>query len=332
MEFPPEQLAILDRFRPKTASRWLEPKHHVLAFAVVDHGNEPGLGEVRLSDPDDQPQREDNALALACRLARGSSIRAGLLGLPCGGAVVVVLDHPQLDRPACTKMLGERLRDNQIAAVAGLGFDGDSDHAVALSSPSSEALRRARGRVLDACIEPLTNDTAGLRRALVVGATAHGHDLAAHLRERGVEVSLWDSSAEAAEEAASRAQVTVHTDHWADAEVDLLVPCLPYPSIDEDLAGRVAARIVAGGVPRVFASAGAREALEARGHHAVPEVVAATADLIVVADEAGLLQLDTTLDDLAQVAREAITGAPGAHDRALTIAIERARRMRAKAD
>jgi hypothetical protein len=324
VQFSPEELDLLARFRPKSASRWSEPDHNVFAWCVVDHGAAPGVGEVRLSADDDHVE----ALELACRLARSASVRAGMLGLPSAGGTVVIVRHPDRDVAASRRLLDQRLVSVPFGALASFELRDECEGVDALIQPEPETMRELRGRVLDACIEPLfsgKDDATTLRRALVLGANHYGRDLAEHLRGRGVQVALWDAEPSRAEVVAAAAGVDRHPGSWLDAPVDLLVPCLSIPIIDEAAAKAVQAQAIAGGVPQVFASAAARDALESRGRRFVPEPLAALADSIALAETASLLQASTALELLSRTARQVLAEPRGAQDRALDIAIARGR-------
>ncbi len=323
MAFVSEQLEILSRFRPNQCLRWIEPKKRVLTFCAVDHGGEPAIGEVRLSETED----ESEALEQACRLARGTTVRAGLLGLRNAGVAMVVVRNAERDHDTTLAMLRERMPTVPSGVLASFGMLEDVSALESLIVPEAEAMLALRGRVLDACVAPLFEGpgAAPLRHALVLGANPWGRDLATHLRTRQIEVSLWDEDSDRAEQVAAEAGATVHRGPWLEAAVDLLVPCLSHPVIDEAAAAAVQASVIAGAVPQVFASPAVRTELEQRGRRFVPELLAATAETIAVADALELLKPDAAVELLARTAHDVLGEPEGAHDRAISIAIERSR-------
>ncbi|MCX4247701.1 hypothetical protein [Paraliomyxa miuraensis] len=320
MHLSPEERAVIDRHRPRLGHRWNIDRGRGLIYAVIDHGDEPALGEVLLSNHADSEQ----ALDQACRLARSFSIRAGLLGLASGGAAAVVVADPALDREGCVRLLHERLPSTPVRMLAGAGLH---DAAERLGTPvvhDPELLARVRARVLEACLRPVLPQLEG-RSAVVLGAEARGRDLAAALHGRGVEVSLWDPSPDLARTTAEALGLRVLDGEWADAEVDVLVPCGEEAVIDAAVAQRLGARVVCGGAPRVFASTDARTTLLERGRWCVPEILAATAEPVALAVATGSLDQTDALAQLDQTATEVLTEPHGAHDRAITLAVQRSK-------
>ncbi|MCB9718634.1 MAG: hypothetical protein H6712_32590 [Myxococcales bacterium] len=317
MQFSPEELDLLAEQRPHTAARWIEPKHHVQAFAVVDHGGHPALGELRMSEGAEVLE----ALRLACRLARSHSIRAGLLGLPRAGAAVVVVDDPRLDHGTLHRMLEERLGGAEIRVrSATSAFDPAT--LLGLAAVSADALTELRARALDACLAPL--ELAKGARALVLGAGDRGRDAARALRERGLEVAIWDEDPARAEALASAEGIAVRAEPWLDAETELLVPCTTRPRVDEAAAPRIRATVVCGLAPWVVASPAVGRSLEERGITVVPSLLSAAAELVALAELEGLRERAEALALLASTAAELLAEPRGASERAVSLAIARA--------
>lgn len=318
MELSPEELDVLARHEPHVANRWSEPSGHVTVYAVLDHGAEPGLGEVCVAASTNPAA----ALEQACRLARSASIRAGLLGVARGGAGVVVVPDPALDREACVQLLRERLAAAPLRVVAGPGLHehAESLHPAVLHDPPG--LARLRGRVLEACLRPVRPE---LRSALVLGCDARGRDCAAALGRLGLSVLLWDPDPALARAVAEPLGARVLATPWIEAEVDLLVPCGAEPVIDREAAERLAAWVVCGGAPRVFTGAEARTVLEGRERRFVPELLAALAEPLALAVEAGLLDEDEAVAQVEHTAREVLSSPRGAHERAVGLAVARSK-------
>ncbi|MEX1364892.1 MAG: hypothetical protein AB1Z98_17320 [Nannocystaceae bacterium] len=319
MQFSPEELDLLAAHRPHTATRWIEPTRHVEAFAVIDRGAGPGLGQVRLSAGADGLE----ALRLACRLARSTSIGAGLLGIGRAGAAVVVVDHPKLDRDTVGPLLAERLPVAGIRAYAGTGLDALAE-LEALVPVTAATLTELRAAVLDACLPALPLPSAAKRRALVLGAGPIGRDAAQALRARDYAVSLWDEDQDRASTLASELDITVHREPWPDATVELLVPCTPHALIDSATAQRLTATAIFGLVPRVLADKEATAILESRGVPLVPPLLGAAAELIALADAERLLDRHAALELLTTTAQHVLATVPGASARAIALAVARA--------
>lgn len=319
MQLSPEELDVLAKHQPRVAHRWSEPRGHVSVYAVVDHGAVPALGEVCMGS------RADSVAALeqACRLARSYSIRLGLLGVARAGAAVVVVPHPALDREVCLPLLRERLPASPLRVLLGAGLH-DASERVGPAVHDPAGLARLRGRVLQACLHPVLPQLSGAT-AVVLGAEPRGRDLAAALQRAGATVSLWDPDPAAAQAVAEALGVGVLQIPWVEAEVDVLVPCGPEPVIDHAIAQRLAARVIYGGAPRVFATDQARATLEARERRYVPEVLAAAAEPLALAVAEGVLDQAHALAWVEQSAREVLATPRGAHERAITLAVARSK-------
>jgi hypothetical protein len=320
VQLSPEELDVLARHEPHVANRWSDPSGHVTVYAVLDHGAEPGLGEVCVAASADPA----TALAQACRLARSASIRAGLLGVARGGAAVVAVPDPALDREACVQLLRERLAAAPLRVVIGPGLHDHAErlHPAVLHDPAG--LARLRGRVLAACLRPVLPELAE-RSAVVLGCDPRGRDLAAALGRLGLSVALWDPDPALARAVAEPLGVRVLATPWVEAEVDLLVPCGPEPVIDRVVAEHLAASVVCGGAPRVFTAPEARTVLETRERRFVPELLAALAEPLALAVAAGLLDEDEAVARVEHTAREVLATPRGAHERAVTLAVARSK-------
>jgi leucine dehydrogenase len=320
VQLSPEELDVLARHEPHVANRWSHPSGHVTVYAVLDHGAQPALGEVCMAASTDPT----TALEQACRLARSASIRVGLLGVARGGAAVVVVPEPALDREACLQLLRERLTAAPLRVMAGPGLHDDAERLHPAVHHDPEGLARLRGRVLEACLGPVLPELAG-RSAVVLGCDPRGRDLAAALGRLGLSVALWAPDPALARAVAEPLGVRVLATQWIEAEVDLLVPCGSEPMIDRSVAERLAASVVCGGAPRVFTGPEARTVLEARERRFVPELLAALAEPLALAAAAGLLDEDQAVAQVEHTAREVLATPRGAHERAVALAVARSK-------
>lgn len=315
MQFSQAELDLLAEHRPHTATRWLGRGRRVQAFAVVDHGGRPALGEVRMGSAD-----ELSSLRLACRLARSTSIRAGLLGVPRAGAAVVVVDDPELDRDALGQLLVDRLPSSELRARAGSGMD-DLGSLDVLAPVTESALAELRASVLEICSAPLGLPKAA--KALVLGADEVGRDAAKALVACGHAVGVWDEDEARARALAEPIGATAHVGSWVDVEVDLLVPCTLARVLEARHVELVASRIC-GLVPWVVDDVKTGRALEERGTWLVPPLLGAAAEVLALAEAEGLLTREAGLARLREAAAEVLATPQGAGSRALSLAIERA--------
>jgi len=317
MHFSPEELEVLARARPSAAHRWLARSGDVGVFAVIDHGAAPAIGALCVGQSAEQAPTLDEA----CRLARSLSIRAGVLGLPHAGMAMVAVAHPRLDPRALAALLRDRLADADVRAYPGHGLEGTDASLGPRVREAAAARATLRGAVLEACVRPLLS-LEGCT-AVVLDAGPVGRDLAGELHARGARVRPWDAHPPRAAALAEALGVEPLDVPWAEADVDLLVPCGPAAVIDASIAARLGARVVCGPSSQIFVDARAREALEARERRAVPEVLAATAELIDLATAEGWLEHDDAVATIEQTAREVLAEPSGAQRRAIDLAVSR---------
>lgn len=314
MQFSQEELDLLSEHRPRTATRWIEPRHHVEAFAVIDRGAAPPLGEARMGGPDVL-----ESLRLACRLARSTSIRAGLLGVARAGAAVVVVDEPKLDRGMLRSLFRERLPASGIRARIGSGLDELADLEQAVPTPS---LGELRAEVLTACLAPLALEPDA--SALVLGAGPIGADAVRALRSRGSSVVVWDEDERRAHALAESSGASLHPGPWSEAEVSLVVPCTAEAIVEAEHAEHPRMRAVCGLVPWVLASPEVGQALESKGVRVVPPLLGAAAEIIALLDAGGVRSRAECLALLGSTAEEVLASPEGAGARALSLAVARA--------
>ena len=321
VQFSEQELEVLAEYRPASAMRWLEPKGNVCVLAVVDHGQRPAMGEVRFCRSD------QGAVALqdACRLARGATIRNAVLGLKNAGAAAVVLADPALEHEVALALLRERLAEAEIRVVAGLGLsDAASSLGTDVAPAAPEDLLRLRGEVLDRCLQSLLSLDAQCT-ATIVDCGPVGRDAARLLVQRDVKVQVWDQDHARASAVATEIGAVASRTPWADAEVDLRVPCGHEPLIDSAVSERLRAKIVCGLAPRVFVDNAARSAAEARGVRVVPELLAALAEPLALAVAGDLLSEAVALTSIADTARGILASPHGAHERTVSVAIARSK-------
>ncbi len=316
MEFSEAELAVLDQRRPHTCARWLGPEDNLQTFAVVDHGGRPSFGRAWVSAHVDTVQ----VLAQACSHARAGSMIAGLLGISRAGAAIVTVAHEALGHEALVQMLGRRLADGQIVAVAGPGLEAESDLPLH-GTPSPEVLARARGEVLRTWRSCLPAHA----RAIVVGVDGIGRQAATDLIADGVEVVVWDRDRSRARDAAQALGIPAVEGPWQEVDADLLVGAAVDPFVDEADADRLRARAVISVTPYATVNTATRERLAARDVVVVPEPFGATGDSLALAITEGTLGWTDAIERLRDDAGTVLENPATARGRAIELAIARSR-------
>lgn len=227
------------------------------------------------------------AVADAVALATAMTWKCALAGLPSGGGKVVLLDHPDLDRAAAYRLVGQvvaslggRFRtgpdvgttSEDLAQVAGetsfvsTGTSGEGDLGLATARGVEAAMQ--------ALVAHLGTGWEGLRVA-VQGLGSVGLALAGLLAQRGVRLLVADVDANRAAAARQRFGATVvDPDTIATAACDVFAPCALGGGLTTELAGRMRARGVCGAANNQFAEPTAAAAFAAQGITVVPDFVA----------------------------------------------------------
>ncbi len=227
---------------------------------------------------------EAEAVADVMALAGAMTLKCALAGLPAGGAKTVVLDRPDLDRPAAYAALGR--------AIDRLSGDYVCGPDVGTGEPELALLREQTRWV-----NPVGNDAgaataagvlAGIRGTLrhlhggrevtgrrfaVEGLGSVGLRLATALTESGAEVQAWDVREEVRTIAARRGVQIVEPDALWRAEVDILVPSALGGCVTASRARQLRARAICGPANNQLAGTGIGALLDARDVAFVPDFV-----------------------------------------------------------
>lgn len=257
-------------------------------LAIHDTTLGPALGGIRIW----RYASEADALRDVLRLARGMTYKAALAELPAGGGKIVVLDHPELERPQAFEDLG-RL----VESFRGRFYTGRD---VGITDADLEAMARTTGYVacesspelgdisehtaigvlhaMRACAE-----FAGVARPRVAiqGLGSVGMWLARLLAADGSELVVADIDAARAREAEKQfgARV-VPPEEILAAECDVLAPCALGAVINRQTIPRLRARIVCGSANNILATPEDGDELARRGILYAPDYLANAGGLI----------------------------------------------------
>jgi len=313
---------------------WRDPPSGLLAVLVIDDLTlGPGVGGVRTRGYPSLAAAMHDAAALAQAMTR----KCALAGLDAGGAKVVVLDHPGLDRPRAFARLGAFITElGGVFRTAGdLGTGAAELAAMASTCPfvhtDERGLADAAGRGLLACVAACAatrgRGLAGLRVA-VQGCGAIGAAAARALRGAGASLVLTDlDAARATTLAAELGARVVAPDAWLGAEVDVLAPCAVGGVIAREDAAAMQAWAVCGAANNALVDLEAARALHARGILHVPDEVASAGAVIdgIGRSVMGLADRGPLIDALGATARALLEAAARGDEPPVVHAERRAR-------
>ena len=279
--------ALLDQLGTQRVFHYRNSALGLKAFLVVDSlvlG--PAAGGVRTM----AYASEGAALLDAARLARAMTIKCSLAGLDAGGAKMVVMDHPSLDRQAAFRWLGRELARIDFFHTAGdLGTRAEDLVAMAAGCErvrTNEAgLSAAVGAGVSACVAALARHRgrpmAGLRVG-VQGVGSVGAEVARELAQRGCRLVLSDRETTRAHRlAVELGAETTHPDDILSSDVDIVSPCAGGGLITCERVSRMKAWAVCGPANNELADRAAARAMHARGVLHVPSSIAGAGAVIL---------------------------------------------------
>ena len=253
-------------------------------LGIHDSRRGPAFGGIRRFAYRD----EKSALIDCLRLSKAMSLKCALVDLPAGGAKLVVLDHPKLDRAAAYRHLGER-----IERLAGRYYAGPdvgtgweelawvSEHTTHVTQPGSAgpgdlASATAAGVFagIRAALRHLDGEERWEDRTVVVqGLGSVGWNLASRLSALGAHVVAADVDASVRERATEELDVD-----WAeegtelDRTCDVFAPCAMGGSLHDLSIQRLRARVVCGAANNPLARSHHATRLAERGILYVPDI------------------------------------------------------------
>jgi leucine dehydrogenase len=281
----------------------------------------------------------------ALGLARAMTLKCSIAGLDAGGAKMVVIDHPGLDRSAAFKVLGDRVEElGGLFVTAGDAGTRTGDLEVMAERTRyvhvdhgdlSGAVAEGLLGCVEACAEVRGRDGVEGLRVAIQGCGAIGAAAARRLSAAGVSLLVADIvEPNARTVAAETGAEVVRPEEILTVDVDVLSPCALGGVIDEALVPRLRAWAVCGAANNILAGPGAGRALAARGILFVPDFIASAGAVVAgVCDELGTPERTTGL--IAQLRATAVDVLREAADRGVgttEVAMERARRRIAEAN
>jgi len=277
------------------------------------------------------------ALVEATGLAQAMTRKCALAGLAAGGAKVVVLAGPQLDRPRAFARLGEFVAElGGLFRTAGdLGTTADDLAAMATTCPYVHVDERdlasavARGLVgcVAACAAVRGRTLAGLRVA-VQGCGAIGAAAARALHAAGAALTIADvDAARVARVAAEVGATIVGPDAVLTADVDVVAPCAIGGVITPEVAAELRAWAVCGAANNILSARAAARVLAERGVLHVPDELASAGAVIegIGRSVMGLADRTPLIDALAATARALLDEAAATGELPVVLAERRAR-------
>jgi len=254
-------------------------------LAIHDSSLGPAFGGVRRWSYLD----EEHALRDCLRLARAMTWKCALAGLPAGGAKLVVLDHPDLDRPAAYRFIGAL-----VERLAGRFYTGPdvgtgpaelaciAENTALVTHPGPEgpgelAAATAGGVVagMAAALRRLDGEEDWPRRTVIVqGLGEVGSRVAGVARSRGARVLAAESNAERAGAVAAELDLELlDPSREFDPVCDVFSPCALGGILHDLTLQRLNCRVVAGGANNVLARPEHGDGLHARGILYAPDFV-----------------------------------------------------------
>jgi leucine dehydrogenase len=270
---------------PAEILHWRDPAAGLNAFCVIDNESlGPAAGGVRTHSY----ASEDEALDDAKRLAKTMTHKCALAGLPNGGAKVVVMDHPNLNRPLAFRRIGQEVHKlgGRLHVAGDLGTTADDVAVMASQTQNAhagtEALGQAVGKSVLSCLRGALDgrECLGLS-ALVQGCGDMGRAVARSFAAAGMRVLVVDLDGKRAQGLADELGAgLVAPGDEANIEVDVFAPCARGDSITEALSSTLKAQIVCGAANHIFASEAAERIFVEKGGIAVPDILSSAGAVI----------------------------------------------------
>ena len=264
------------------------PEYGLRAFLVIDELDRgPAAGGIRTRSYASPLA----AVRDACRLSRAMTLKCAISDLDAGGAKMVVLDHPELDRAGAFRELGRRVEElrGQFLTAGDLGTTATDLRHMAETTrfvrTDDHHLAEAVGASVTACATACARRRGlpGLEDLSVAiqGCGAMGSAVARAFVAAGSKVRVADVDTAAAERlAAATGGEIVDPDSVLEAEVDIVAPCAMGGVLDADSSRGIRAWAVCGAANNMLADPQADEILAGRGVMLVPDFISSSGALI----------------------------------------------------
>ena len=298
--------AVPDKIEGRRIFVFSAPAAGLRAFLVIDDvGGGMAAGGTRTraySAPID-------AVRDACQLSEAMSLKCAIAGLQAGGAKMVVLDHPGLQRAAAFRALGERVQElGGLFQTAGdLGTTREDLAHMAQTTrfvrtdERSLAAAVARGvRVCaEACAATRGHESLSDLRVAVQGCGAVGTAVATELADAGAILQVADvDPAAATRVAAATGARIVEPAAILGADVDIVAPCATGRVINDESVETLRAWAVCGAANNILADEAVGVLLAQREVLFVPDFIASAGAVI-----AGVCELQARDDAEALIQR-----------------------------
>ncbi len=233
-----------------------------------------------------------DAIADARRLASTMTLKCSLAGVDAGGAKMVVMDRPELDRAAAFSFLGQRVEEMGGSFMTA-GDLGTSRADLEIMASRSQWVRSdetdlaamvARGVVgcAGACADIAGRTGLEGLRVGVQGCGSIGAAVARQFDAAGAQLLVTDLDEDAATSTAhALGAKVVAPDEILRAEVDILAPCAAGGLLTTAAARDLRAWAVCGAANNILAGPEVEEALSDRDILFVPDFVSSSGAVIL---------------------------------------------------
>ncbi|MBK1695715.1 Glu/Leu/Phe/Val dehydrogenase dimerization domain-containing protein [Rhodovibrio salinarum] len=281
-----------------------DPQSGLRAIIALHNTNRgPALGGARMWNYADSAA----ALTDVLRLSRGMTYKSALAGLPFGGGKAVILGDPKHDKsPDLFHALGRYVDSlggrytvaedvgidvadieqvaHETAHVAGVPAGGSGDPSPATAYGVFVGIRAAIKHRLGA--DRIAGDKLTGISVAIQGAGHVGYELARHLTGAGADVQIADVDPARVKRAQDDLGATpIATDHFLEAEVDVLAPCALGGLLDDTTIPKLRTSIVAGAANNQLAETRHGEMLRERGILYAPDYVINAGGIINISYE-----------------------------------------------
>ncbi|MEM9490794.1 MAG: dihydrofolate reductase, partial [Myxococcota bacterium] len=227
----------------------------------------------------------------AARLARAMTLKCSLGRVDAGGAKVVVIDHPGLDRRAAFARLGQLVSElgGRFLTAGDLGttvsdLEAMAEHCeyvVTEEDDLADAVARGLLGCARACADVAGKGGIAGMRVAIQGCGAIGAAVARILAGAGAELLIADIDRHRAENLAREVTAEIaRPEHILTADVDLVCPCAIGGVITAAVAEEIRAWAVCGAANNIVADRAAELALHRRGILHVPDIVASAGAVV----------------------------------------------------
>jgi leucine dehydrogenase len=264
------------------------PEHGLRAFLVIDELERgPAAGGIRTQAYASPLE----AVRDACRLSRAMTLKCAISDLGAGGAKMVVLDDPGLDRPGAFRELGRRVEElrGQFLTAGDLGTTAEDLRHMAETTQyvrtDDAHLAEAVGASVTACATACARHRGlpGLEGLSVAiqGCGAMGSAVARAFVAAGARVRVADVDSAAAERlAAATGGNVIDPGAVLTEAVDIVAPCAVGGVLDANSSRGIRAWAVCGAANNMLADPQADEILADRGVMLVPDFISSSGALI----------------------------------------------------